>query len=316
MAAVLVPRSSRLHRAAVTADTHKRYYNATRDFVHWAQQNKEEPANIEELDETLNEYIHWMFDNGGSKDAAYKALYGTMHFLLGAKNRSTFPFSRKSMRGWTKLYPPRAWSPLTWELCCAIAFQFVRARRPEYAVAVLVAFDGMFRCGELLNIRVGDLGMDESGHIGVRLPKQRRVQRNTRGFASQLFRKFCVGGSRASDLMQNYLSSALRRFVVLSAMFATDWVWTTATLSTAADTGVPPIVHGDSRPAPRNDLWPLGSGVISQTLRARRQSTLHQEQQIFVTGSPKGCCASSKGHCQQSSRGSGTMWVWVVSAND
>jgi len=66
----------------------------------------------------------------------------------------------------------------------------------------------------------------------------------------------------------------------------------------------------------RNDLWPLGSGVISQTLRARRQSTLHQEQQIFVTGSPKGCCASSKGHCQQSSRGSGTMWVWVVSAND
>jgi len=121
MAAVLVPRSSRLHRAAVTADTHKRYYNATRDFVHWAQQNKEEPANIEELDETLNEYIHWMFDNGGSKDAAYKALYGTMHFLLGAKNRSTFPFSRKSMRGWTKLYPPRAWSPLTWELCCAIA---------------------------------------------------------------------------------------------------------------------------------------------------------------------------------------------------
>lgn len=214
MTAVLVPRSSRLHQAAVTADTHKRYYNATRDFVHWAQQNKEEPANIEELDETLNEYIHWMFDTGGSKDAAYKALFGTMHFLIGAKNRSTFPFSKKSMRGWSKLYPPRAWSPLTWELCCAIAFQFVRAGRPEFAVAVLVAFDGMFRCGELLNISVGDLGMDESGHIGVRLPttktgpeKYARIRKP----AVQEILRWWIKGKRSDAKLFEFSATSFRR---------------------------------------------------------------------------------------------------------
>ena len=215
MAAVLVPRSSRLHRAAVTADTHKRYYNATRDFVHWAQQNKEEPANIEELDETLNEYIHWMFDTGGSKDAAYKALFGTMHFLIGAKNRSTFPFSRKSMRGWSKLYPPRAGLPLTWELCCAIAFQFVRAGRPEFAVAVLVAFDGMFRCGELAQHQRRRSGYGRVWpHWSATAHNEDSPEKCTHGFESQQFKKFFAGGSRASDLMQsclNWVVSAMVR---------------------------------------------------------------------------------------------------------
>lgn len=171
MSSVHIPRSSRLHHAALTNDTYKRYLKATLNFAIWARENGEEPADVHELDDTLNEYVHHLYDSGGSRDAASKALYGTLHFLIGAKSVSTFPFSRKALRGWQKLHPPRPWSPLTWELACVIAFQFVRAGRPEFAVAILLAFDGMFRCGELLNMRFSHLGFDEEGHIGVYLPK-------------------------------------------------------------------------------------------------------------------------------------------------
>lgn len=159
-----------LHQAAVKPGTHVKYKRAVIQFVQWCLDNNESAADAVELDELLNEFIHYLYETGGAHWVASCALHGSLFYLPSLRGRAGFPLCRLALRGWSKQHPPRSWSPLTWPLVCVIAVQFARMHRVDMAVAVVLAFDCLLRVGELTGLAYVDVG-DAEGHMGLRLRK-------------------------------------------------------------------------------------------------------------------------------------------------
>jgi hypothetical protein len=147
------------------------YRRAVKVFLRWAQYNNEEADTIEGLDEVVNEFIHEMYETDGCTfSTAKNVVYGTLHYLVGAKDKLTFAMSKKALRGWDRQRPHRAWSPLSWELTCCIACQFASYGRIDLAIATVLAFDCMLRIGELSALRVADISHHElQDRAGIRL---------------------------------------------------------------------------------------------------------------------------------------------------
>lgn len=159
-----------LHEAALTSGTHGKYRRAVAQFVRWCTDNGESASDGEDLDGLLTEFIHNLYETGGSQSTASCALYGALFFLPALRGQHSFPCARLSLRGWSKRHPPRAWSPLTWRLVCVIAVQFARLKRMDMAVAVILAFDCLLRIGELNGLHVVDVG-DADGDMDLHLRK-------------------------------------------------------------------------------------------------------------------------------------------------
>jgi len=171
MAALVAPRSTALHDAAYKKSTMMKYKSAVRTFVAWCEDNGESAETVDELDELLNEFTHHLYENDGKKSTAGNAFYGTLRLLLGAKSRSHFPLTRLALRGWSKLQPPRSWSPLTWDLTCLMAVQFARAGRLDFAIAVLLSFDCLLRISELIGLQTDDVSDPGVTQMALRLRK-------------------------------------------------------------------------------------------------------------------------------------------------
>jgi hypothetical protein len=62
--------SSYLLRWRLKEATMKRYDIAVQDMVKWARRHGEHAATVEELDELICGYIHYLYETGGSKSAA------------------------------------------------------------------------------------------------------------------------------------------------------------------------------------------------------------------------------------------------------
>jgi integrase len=167
---LVVSRSTALHDAAYKQSTMAKYKAAVRTFVAWCENNGETAETVDELDEVLNEFAHHLYENNGKKATASNAFYGTLRLLIGVKSQPQFPRTRLALKGWTKLQPPRPWSPLTWDLTCLIAVQFTRAGRLDFAVGVILSFDCLLRISELIGLHVDDVG-DSDSAMALRLRK-------------------------------------------------------------------------------------------------------------------------------------------------
>ena len=73
------------------------------------------------------------------------------------------PLSRKSVKGWLRLQPPKPYAPMPLHL--ALASAVLRALAGDFgtAVAILVGFDCWLRISELANLHVSDI-IDQRGH--------------------------------------------------------------------------------------------------------------------------------------------------------
>ena len=170
MAKLVTARSTKLIDEKWTKETTKQYKRGVLAFLDWCDENGESAETADELDEVLNEFTVHCYDTGKSKSLATCAFYGTLRYLMHLKSHSSFPFTHASLEGWTKKHPGRAWSPLTWELTVAIAFQFVKAGRMDFAVGVILAFDGLLRIGELVRLHTSDVNVsDTEDSVSLRL---------------------------------------------------------------------------------------------------------------------------------------------------
>ena len=90
-----------------------------------------------------------------------KALAALLLWLPEASG--ALPLSRKSVKGWLRLQPPKPYAPMPLHL--ALASAVLRALAGDFGttVAILVGFDCWLRISELANLHVSDI-IDQRGH--------------------------------------------------------------------------------------------------------------------------------------------------------
>jgi integrase len=149
-------RAGHLKYAALTPATLSKYEFAVKEFFVWVlKTHGRRSRSRSEFDWTAGEYVNFLFQQA---EPYYKAGY----FLSGLKR--LYPESKRALssanafyKNWLKLInPQRAW-PLSSELTRGMAVVLWRKHRIVMASLFLVAFVGLFRIGELLEVIPSDL---------------------------------------------------------------------------------------------------------------------------------------------------------------
>ena len=137
--------------------TVRKYRLAVRAFLEWCARGGRFAHSFEMLDDLLTDYFHHLYEraDGGGKQFAVETYYGIVMLLPRADGQ--LHTALRVLERWRKLRPSVSYPPLTWELTVAIAVQMARAGLYRFAVATLLAFDCLLRCGELLSLRRSDV---------------------------------------------------------------------------------------------------------------------------------------------------------------
>ena len=161
-----------LIREAYVKVTRDKYEAAVSDFAAWCDENKERSRSAADMDRLLTDYIHDLYEEGGSKGTAVNAVYGVIMYL--PHYRKQLPTAALCLKGWCRKHPPVSYPPLSWNLTVAIAARLRRRVNPVMAIGVLLAFDCYLRIGELLDLRKEDVAVPgdvrlETGYSDVAL---------------------------------------------------------------------------------------------------------------------------------------------------
>ncbi len=159
-----------LIRDAYAPATRKRYRDAVAEFSQWAAVNGEESFSPADMDRLLTDFIHDLYDEGGSKSTAANAVYGVLMYVPHYKRQ--LPTAELCLRGWNRKHPPVPYPPVSWNLTVAIAYRIRGRVDPVMAIGVLLAFDCYLRLGELLGLVKEDVSVPgdvrlESGYPDV-----------------------------------------------------------------------------------------------------------------------------------------------------
>lgn len=126
-----------------------------RNFKVFCKENKFKNSKRDQIDAILADYFDVLFLENRSAAEGEKTLASIefyMHSLRGKLVRS-----RKALRGWRKLKPPKSRLPLPKPVTWAIAMRLLFKEEKEMALAVLLAFDVYLRPGETSELRVHNL---------------------------------------------------------------------------------------------------------------------------------------------------------------
>ena len=173
-----MPRSSKpsLLDLAVGDATAERYSARVREFVDWLSDANIRVRKTSQLDSALLDYFQEKYElgQGRGRSKMEQTLSAVMHHW--PRTRGSLPLGRRALKGWAKVAPSQSWPPLSWKLTVIIAVKLASFGQWRMAIGVLVSFDGLLRCNELLRLvpediaGAGDGRMDrEFAGVGLRL---------------------------------------------------------------------------------------------------------------------------------------------------
>lgn len=124
------------------------------------------PSAILNLDRCVEDYISYLYGSyaGRNKQLAVNTVYGI--YAFHPEFRNTLKRSEQLLRGWDRLIPSISHPPLTWPVTVFIAIVLAQNNQVDAAIATLVAFDGLLRVGELVNLRVADVSIPGDARRG------------------------------------------------------------------------------------------------------------------------------------------------------
>ena len=158
----------RLRDLGISNLTLGRYRDAVEAFLGWSLFYCGGVARtMEELDTHLSLYVEYLWENGEGQARASQTLVGCQHFLT---RRRAFPQAWALCRTWGTFELPQRTPPLPVRVLLAMAGVAMAEQRPQFAAALLLAFRGFLRTGELLQCRFGHISLRPNGHIVVALP--------------------------------------------------------------------------------------------------------------------------------------------------
>ena len=163
------PASSRwpLLQVGYAKSTTAKYQAAVKDFYRWCKASLEFPKSVEDLDECLADYFHVMYEEkeGKGKQKARDTLYGIEMYLPRVKGQLLI--AARVVNRWAKLHVAESYPPLTWDLAALIGVHLAKQGRFQLGVGVVLAFDCLLRCGELMNLRREDVAFPGDRRMGV-----------------------------------------------------------------------------------------------------------------------------------------------------
>ena len=155
---------------AYAASTRIKYGKCVDDFVSWCHATGIRIVSTTDMDETLCDYIFYLFEESLGRSKAVATVYGIVA-LFPAWRRS-FPTALMSLKGWARIAPTISHPPLSWDLCVLVAWELVRRGYPCYALGVLLSFDCLLRINELLALTFEDVSLPGDLRLSGARPAQ------------------------------------------------------------------------------------------------------------------------------------------------
>eukprot|EP00435_Cladocopium_sp_Y103_P073923 s72_g45.t1 len=118
---------------------------------------------IEELDEAISSWLEYIFFEGEAKGLASDGLASIQYYLPQAAGH--LRMSWKMVKAWQRIEPPTRVIPMSPLLARGFAGACVLAGKISEAAAILMAFDGLLRPGEIYLVQVRDLTFYPSGTV-------------------------------------------------------------------------------------------------------------------------------------------------------
>jgi integrase len=146
-----------LAMAALAPSTQAMYRRAALAFVGWLDSVDEDPADFDDLDVLIEEYLHlhWLGKHGHGKGFAANTVNGIIKLLPEAKG--FLPRSHAALKGFEKSQPKVSYPPLSKTVAVALAVKLATDGRYRAGLATLVGFSCLLRISELVGLRREDV---------------------------------------------------------------------------------------------------------------------------------------------------------------
>ena len=148
-------RGQSLKQAVVSAPLKRRYDYALIQITSFWQETNLEINTIDDLDSAVGTWLEHIFFEGLPKSLARDGLASLQYHLPSAAGR--LRFSWKMVKAWQRLEPPQRVIPLSPLMTQAFAGACISQGFVRVGAAMLMAFDGMLRPGELYQVRIQDI---------------------------------------------------------------------------------------------------------------------------------------------------------------
>ena len=136
--------------------TRERYQTCLDKFVDWlAGEGLVLPKRAQALDSVVSDYLEFLWDSGESKSVANNTLAALQDKEPGLKRRLTG--SWRLLKAWSTAEIPNRAPPMTLTVLDALCGWFLMKEQPLIALSLRVAYFGLLRTGELLNLRARDV---------------------------------------------------------------------------------------------------------------------------------------------------------------
>jgi hypothetical protein len=107
---------------------------------------------LQRADELLADFVEHAFheEAGACRQRAINAVYGCVRDRPALRRH--IPTTLACLDGWQRQHPSQQYTPIPWDVAVAIAMTLCRWGKARMGLAVLVAFAGLLRGGELLSL--------------------------------------------------------------------------------------------------------------------------------------------------------------------
>ena len=136
--------------------TRERYQGCLDKFVDWlAGEGLTLPKRAQAMDAVVSDYLEFLWATGESKSTANNTLAALQDKEPGLKRR--LAGSWRLLKAWSTAEIPHRAPPMTLQVLDAMCGWFVMKGMPIMALSLRVAFFGLLRTGELLNLKARDI---------------------------------------------------------------------------------------------------------------------------------------------------------------
>ena len=206
----------KLKDLVVQPQTKRRYEDALKRFFEFLRWNRFKlPSKYDEVDRLAAMFVEQLWDEGDSKYLAQDTLSGLQHFEPQLKRRLLQ--SWRLIRAWRQHEIPTRAPPFT-PTTLAVLAGWMQQRRPDFALAIVLAFHALLRTGELMQIKNKDI-ICSGDLVVVHLGQTKTSVRNA-GTESSSFRdpkislmlRAWKSVNRPQALLVNSAPSSFRQF--------------------------------------------------------------------------------------------------------
>ena len=144
--------------------TVERYNDSFNLFAEYLNQTKKAwPISLDEYDFVVSEYLEILWDSGEPKSMAAYTLAALNYFIPPLKKHLQRSWKLKAT--WDKLELPCQAIPLDLDMLFAFVGYFIKHDENSVALACIIAFNGLLRTGELLQLRAADCIRSAEGFL-------------------------------------------------------------------------------------------------------------------------------------------------------